>query len=393
MIEIDGSLGEGGGQVLRSALTLSIMTGQATRITNIRARRKKPGLQAQHLAAVHAAAAISDAEVEGACLDASELRFQPGAVRPGAYRFDIGTAGATSLVLQTIFLPLALHTDLRGFGNREGLSSEITLTGGTHVPWSPCFHYLTMQWLPALRRIGLDGELTLVAAGFYPQGGGQIVARIEPAPLTPQTWGEEDTPKVGGRGAQDSSRIGGAEAQNSPRIGGRGAIAALDLPERGALRGIRGISVVANLPISIAERQRDQAVRRLAGQHRRVEIDVETLPATFKGTVLLLLAEFRHGSACYFGLGALGKPAERVADEAVDRLEAFLAGSGAIDQYLADQLLLPLAFASGESRFRTAQVTQHLLTNAEVIRAFGVAEIEIAQERGKEGVVRVIPRI
>jgi len=410
MIEIDGSLGEGGGQVLRSALTLAMLTGQALRITNIRARRKKPGLQAQHLAAVKAAAAISAAQVEGMIQDSTALTFAPGDVQPGDYRFDIGTAGATSLVLQTIFLPLAL-CNLAGAGlltvppaaptagaglltvppaaptagaglptvppaaptagaglltvppaaptAGAGLltvppsASEITLIGGTHVPWSPCFHYLDLQWLPFMHRIGFDTTLKLLLAGFYPQGNGQIRARIEPIKT----------------------------------------LAPLDLPERGGLKGIRGISAVANLDMSIAERQQKRALNRLQGRHSRIDIELLDLPARAKGAFLLLQAEFKRSSACYFGLGALGKPAERVADEAVDGLEAFLAGNGAIDQYLADQLLLPLALASGESRFRTAQVTQHLLTNAEVIRAFGAAEIKIEQEHDKEGAVRVIPWI
>ena len=356
MIEINGSLGEGGGQVLRSSLTLSMLTRLPVHLTHIRARRPKPGLQAQHLAAVRAAATISAAQVEGAALNSQELTFAPGNVRPGDYRFDIGTAGSTSLVLQTIFLPLALarsHCNIAGAGLQTvpPALSEITLIGGTHVSWSPCFHYLDLQWLPYLRRMGIDATLELLLAGFYPQGNGQVRARIAPAR----------------------------------------EIAPLQLPERGALKGIRGISAVANLDMAIAERQRNQALQRLKGRHSKIDIELADLPARTKGTFLLLLAEFRHASACFVGLGALGKRAEQVADEACLWLEKFLAGTGAIDEYLADQLLLPLAFASGESKFRTAQVTPHLLTNAEVIRAFGVAEIEIGREHGKEGNVRVVP--
>ncbi|MCX6029317.1 MAG: hypothetical protein NT169_08445, partial [Chloroflexi bacterium] len=322
MIEIDGSLGEGGGQVLRSALTLSTLTRQPVRLINIRARRPKPGLQPQHLAAVKAAAAISAAQVEGMFQNSTALTFAPGDVRAGDYRFDIGTAGATSLVLQTVFLPLALASSLskaeaaptppvsRAWEpdlQRNG-SSEITLIGGTHVPWSPSFHYLDLQWLPYLRRMGFDASLELELAGFYPQGNGQVKVRI--APLTPQPWGERDsleiggrgvgqstpriggrgagqstpriggrgagqptpriggrgadqsTPRIGGRGADQSTpRIGGRGAgQSTPRIGGRGAIAPLNLPERGALKGIRGISAVANLDTAIAERMRDHAL-------------------------------------------------------------------------------------------------------------------------------------
>ncbi len=350
MIHMDGSLGEGGGQVLRSSLTLSILTGQPVQLTNIRARRPKPGLQAQHLTAVSTAAAICGAEVTGAAIGSGELIFVPGPVQPGSYRADISTAGATSLVLQTVFLPLGWRNQV----SRRNLVSptEITLTGGTHVPWSPSIHYLTMQWLPMLRRLGFDAEIELLLAGFYPEGHGQVRATIRPVER----------------------------------------IAPLRLPERGALRGIRGISAVANLDMSIAERQRNRALTRLKGRHSKIEIELLDLPARNKGTFLLLLAEFKHSSACYVSLGALGKRAEQVADEACLWLERFLDSTGTVDEYLADQLLLPLAFAEGESLFRTARVTEHLRTNAEVIRAFGVAEIEIEKEAGGVGLVRVKPR-
>jgi RNA 3'-terminal phosphate cyclase (ATP) len=219
------------------------------------------------------------------------------------------------------------------------------------VPWSPCFHYLNLQWLSYLRRMGLETEIELLLAGFYPQGNGQIHASITPCR----------------------------------------SLAPLHLPERGALKRIRGISAVANLDTAIAERQRTRAVERLKSRHKDIEIDLLDLPARTKGTFLLLHAEFKHTSACYVGLGALGKRAEQVADEACLWLEKFLAGTGAVDEYLADQLLLPLAFASGESKLRTAHVTPHLLTNAEVIRAFGVAEIEIEREHGREGTVKITP--
>ena len=171
MIELDGSMGEGGGQVLRSALTMSILTSQAFTIQNIRAQRQKPGLMAQHLKAVDAAAAVSRAAVDGARLGSSHLEFYPGEIRAGRYQFDIGTAGATSLVLQTIAIPLSF----------AGSASSVIITGGTHVPWSPCFHYLDLQWRYWLERIGFNLDLTLDLAGFYPQGGGRISCVIRPA--------------------------------------------------------------------------------------------------------------------------------------------------------------------------------------------------------------------
>lgn len=344
MLHIEGTLGEGGGQVLRTSLTLAMLTGQPVHLTHIRARRPRPGLQAQHLTAVAAAATICGAEVTGTALGSQEITFVPGPIRPGRYRFDIGTAGSTSLVLQTIFLPLALVSDASS-------TSEITLIGGTHVPWSPCTHYLTLHWLPLLHRLGFDAEIELLLAGFYPEGNGQVRALIRPTDR----------------------------------------IVPLRLPERGALRGIRGISAVANLDMSIAERQRDRALSRLRGRHGKIEIELLDLPARNKGTFLLLLAEFKHSTACYASLGAIGKRAEQVADEACLWLEKFLAGAGTVDEYLADQLLLPLAYAEGESLFRTARITEHLRTNAEVIQAFGAAEIAIEKEEGGVGLVRIRP--
>lgn len=360
MIEIDGSMGEGGGQVLRSSLSLSILTGQPVRLVNVRARRPRPGLQPQHLMAVKAAAAICGAQIEGAALHSQYLTFNPGPVRSGEYRFDIGTAGATSLVAQTVFLPLALRRDAREAPQGEatppapgdGAASEVTIIGGTHVPHSPSYHYLALNWLPMLRRAGYRADLDMLLAGFYPQGGGEV--RVA-------------TRSVDG-------------------------IEPLDLPERGALKRITGISAVANLDAGIAERQRKQAYDRMKSKHGKVDIEIVDLPARAKGTMLLLLAEFRHTTACYFSLGALGKRAEQVADEACLWMERFLSGSGTVDEYLADQLLLPLAFAQGESRFRASQVTEHLRTNAAVVEAFGAAEVVIEKDGGREGMVRVRPR-
>lgn len=342
MIQIDGSAGEGGGQVLRSSLTLSVLTGQPVQLHHIRARRPKPGLAAQHLQAVEAAAAVSGATVRGAHVGSTTLTFEPGRIRAGDYHFDIGTAGATSLVLHTIFLPLSL----------ANAPSQVSLRGGTHVPWSPAFHYLKMQWLPWMQAIGCDAGLDLTQAGFYPKGGGRIEATIRPAqPLQP-----------------------------------------LQLVARGPLQRIQGISGVANLPRSIAERQLQQAMQRLSGIDAPVEIELLEVPALGQGTFLLLLAECTAGQACYVGLGERGKPAERVADEAADPLVRWLRRDGAIDQYLADQLLLPLVLASGPSSLRTVAVTQHLLTNADVIRQFLPAKIEIDGALGQVGTVRIEPR-
>ena len=341
MIHIDGSQGEGGGQVLRSSLCLSLMIQKELEITNIRAGRSKPGLRAQHLKAVEAAALIGTAQVSGADLGSTALTFRPTEIHPGRYQFDIGTAGATTLVLQTIFLPLAL-SDTR---------STVAITGGTHVKWSPSYHYLELQWLPFMRQIGCQIDLKMELAGYYPQGGGRVSATIYPCKK----------------------------------------ISPLELTDRGKLKHIRGISAISNLPRHIARRQREQVLRRIGDRYYLSDIRLVELASRFKGTMLLLLAEFEHSQACYFSLGELGKPAERVADEAIEELEEFLSTDGAIDQYLADQMLLPLAFASGPSRLRTSKITRHLLTNAQVVRSFLPVQIDIEGDLGKPGLVSIKP--
>jgi RNA 3'-terminal phosphate cyclase (ATP) len=340
---IDGSLGEGGGQVVRSALSLSLLTGQAFTMNNIRADRPRPGLCAQHLSAVQAAEKISHARVEGDRKGSTQIKFSPGPIVPGDYHFDIGTAGSTSLVFQTLLLPLALAPG----------ASHLSITGGTHVPWSPCYHYLDWHWGRLLSRMGLRFNLTLTRAGFYPKGGGELQAMIP----------------------------------------GNAPIQGIDLAERGKLLRVRGISGVANLPLDIAERQRTRSLRRLHHLLAKTDVDVAIEPfvAYSKGTVLLLLAEFEHSQACFFALGARGKRAERVADEAVDALARFLKTDGAVDAWLADQILLPMAMAPTPSMLRTSEVTQHLLTNAEVIRHFLSVDITVDASQGQAGLVRLNP--
>lgn len=337
MVVLDGSMGEGGGQVLRSALTLSLLTGRAFAIHNIRARRPKPGLMAQHLKAIEAAAAVGQARVEGAHLGATSLRFQPGEVIAGSFRFDIGTAGSTSLVAQTVVVPLA----------RCAAGSVLTITGGTHVPWSPCFHFLSLHWLPLLAAAGFRLTMEMERAGFYPEGGGLIRVQIEPA----------------------------------------SGLRPLVRTDRGELRRVTGLSAVAGLDARIAERQRQQALRRLAEMGIAAEIERVEFRAHSRGTVLLLLGQFAGGQCCYYALGAPGKPAERVADEAVEQFGRFLATDAAIDEYVADQLVIPLLLVPDTSEFRTARVTRHLLTNIEVVQAFLPGSVEVSGEEGSPGTV------
>jgi RNA 3'-terminal phosphate cyclase (ATP) len=339
MIEIDGSAGEGGGQILRTALTLSVVTGQPFRIRDIRGNRPKPGLQPQHQKSVEAAAAICKAQISGNQINSTQLTFEPGQISAGEYQFDIATAGAATLVLQTIFFPLSFAKS----------SSKIVITGGTHVPWAPCFDYLLLQWLPFMKRIGFDAEMKLVAAGFYPKGGGKINIEIHPAKR----------------------------------------VAALQLLNRGEGKKILGISAYANLNRSVAERQANQA--RLSLQRLGLEPTIEITEMRSHGinTMMLILGVFEHSLCCYFALGARGKRAEKVASEATDAFAAFSKTCGAFDEYLADQLVLPLSLAAGQSAFSTPKVTQHLLTNIDIIQLFLKPKISVTGELGKEGSVQI----
>ncbi len=354
-VRLDGAAGEGGGQILRSALALSVVTGRPLEIARIRARRSKPGLRPQHLACVRAAAAISRAAVDGARVGSEELRFHPGPARPGTYGFAIETAGATALVLQTVLLPLALAD--RGPSSGPGgpasaAPSTVDVEGGTHVPLAPTADYVARVFLPALERMSGASRLSLARAGFLPRGGGRLVLEVRPgARLVP-----------------------------------------LDLARRGPLVAIEGLSIAGLLAPSIAERQARQAERRLrkaladAGVRVPLEVAASVPPAAGPGTAILLVARFasgaRHGASA---LGAPGKPAERVADEAAQALLESIGdpgdeGGASVDDHLADQLLLPCALASGTSRFAVARRTSHFDTNADVVRAF--VPVEIREEAG-----------
>lgn len=340
MIQIDGSFGEGGGQVLRTSLTLALITGQPIEIHNIRAGRKRPGLQPQHLKCVEAAILISSGKAKGDKIGSQHLFFEPGQVTPGAYRIDIGTAGATTLVLHTVYLPLAL----------AGGCSNLSITGGTHVPWSPTYHFLSLHWLKYLELIGFDMKLHLDRAGFYPKGDGKI--RVEISPVN--------------------------------------KLKPIHLVDRGALKTISGISAVANLDFSIAERQRNQSLKRLERLSYYPKISIEKMPSRYKNTMMLLQAEFETGSGCFTALGAIGKRAEKVADEAVDDLIEYLNARGCIDKYLADQLILPLSIINGESIFLTSKLTNHLVTNLEVVKKILNIKGDIEGEIGCEGKVKII---
>ena len=330
MLIIDGSQGEGGGQVLRTALALSLVTGAPFRIEKIRARRAKPGLLRQHLTAVSAAVAVGSAEVEGASLGSPSLVFRPGAVKPGEYRFAIGTAGSTGLVLQTV-LPALLTA---------GAPSTLTLEGGTHNPAAPSFDFLARAFLPLVQRMGPRVDATLDRPGFYPAGGGQCTFRIAPAPrLDPLT-----------------------------------------LLERGAIVRRRARALVARLPRQIADRELAVVRARLGWSEEELEAVVVDGEARGPGNVLLLEIESEHVTELFSGFGQVGVRAEAVAERAVDEARRYLAAGVPVGPHLADQLLMPLALAGGGA-FRTTGLSSHSRTNLDVIRAFLAIRVFVTGDR------------
>lgn len=326
MIVIDGSQGEGGGQILRTALTLALVTQQPFRIDNIRAGRPRPGLMRQHATAVEAACAISGGSCEGGGVGASSLVFRPGRVQPGQYRFAIGTAGSTGLVLQTVLLPLALA---------EG-PSTLELSGGTHNPAAPPFDFLERSYLPLLARMGVVARLQLQRHGFAPAGGGCLTAEI----------------------------AGGAVLQP------------VDFAERGPLLAVAARGIVADLAGSVALRELE-AARRVLADWPEAAFRPQQLPAgQGPGNALLLEAQFAAVTEVVTGFGQMGLTAERVAKRAAGRMRGYLDSPAFCGPYLADQLLLPLALAGGGS-FTTVKPSLHLRTGIDIVQRFLALDIAL----------------
>lgn len=347
MVKIDGSYGEGGGQILRTSLALSCITGKPFEIYDIRKGRKKPGLQPQHLTGVKAAQIISKADMDGAVLGSPKLSFSPKEAIGGEYSFDVseikGSAGSVTLVLQAILPPLAMTE--RG--------SRVTVKGGTHVEWSPPFHYMRDVLLPLLAKMGVKGCLEIEKWGWYPIGGGIATLTVDP--------------KIGAYGLTPLQPI--------------------NITKRGRLLNLSGVSAASNLPFSIAERQRDHGNRLLKATGVSANIEVIDAPSIGKGTFFFILAEFENIKAGFSALGERGKRAEAVAEEAVRQFMEFFNSEGALDPHLADQVIPYLALCKAPSSFTTSKVTRHLLTNAWVTGKFLPVRIRVEGTEGEFGSV------
>jgi RNA 3'-terminal phosphate cyclase (ATP) len=324
MIKLDGSEGEGGGQILRSALTLSALTGQPFEIKNIRAGRAKPGLLRQHLTALRAAAAISGGKYsDNVAIGATELMFYPGDVRASNYEFAVGTAGSAMLVLQTILLPLL----------QAEKPSRVIISGGTHNPSAPPYEFVAMCFLPVLARMGADVELKLLQYGFMPAGGGRIMAVVQPCD----------------------------------------GLQPVHILERGPRLELYAEALFANLPFNIADRELAQVDERLS--LGKTALKVREVESIGPGNMLSVHARFEQVSEMVSAFGRRGVRSEKVADDVADAAAAYLGSEGAVGLYLADQLLLPMAVAGGGS-FTSTAPTPHTMTNVSTITKFLDVDIQ-----------------
>ncbi|MFZ5451249.1 MAG: RNA 3'-terminal phosphate cyclase [Thermodesulfobacteriota bacterium] len=335
MFHLDGSYGEGGGQILRTALSLAATLEQPVKIINIRAGRSKPGLRPQHLTAALALARITQAEVSGATLHSRELTFRPRRPQPGPYLFDVaektGSAGSVTLLAQALLPPLLAASQ----------PSSLILRGGTHVAWSPPAHYLLQVFLPALAQLGTQVTMTLNRWGWYPRGGGEVGLEIAPA-----------------------RSLAGAEWRTPPDY-----------------REFRALSGASRLPEHVRRRQGERLQARLG---RELPVDYVEAGGLDAGSMVLVYGP----RAGFDALGARGKPAEKVADEAADAFLTFRDRQATVDRHLADQIVLYLARARGPSTFITPEITLHLLTNLWVIEQFLGPLFEVQGELGERGKIQ-----
>lgn len=339
MLTIDGSFGEGGGQIIRTSLALSLVTGKPFHAERVRAGREKSGLRQQHLTAVNAAAEIGQAKVEGAAVGSREFTFIPGPVNPGEYVFSIGTAGSSTLVLQTILPPLMVASG----------PSILRIEGGTHNVHAPPYDFLERTFLPLVRRIGPQVDIELERYGFYPPGGGRFNVLIEPV--------------------VQSRR--------------------LDLLERGPIRARRARALVVNLPSSMAERELVVIKDKMGLSDHELHAEISD-NAISRGTAAMVEIESDHLTELFSRIGERGVRAEVIAENAADEALAYLATAAPVGEHLADQLLIPLALCKGGS-FKTGVFSLHTQTNINVIKQF--LDIEISVSVAKKGVWTIDVRL
>ena len=330
-ILIDGGMGEGGGQILRTSLALSCITGKHLHIENVRAARRKPGLARQHLSCVQAACGICEGRSEGAALGSQVLDFEPGPVRSGDFFFDIGSAGSASLVVQTVLPAL--------FGAEK--TSTVTVTGGTHNPWAPPFDFLAETFLPAIASAGFGAECKLIKHGFFPAGGGKIILTIQP-------WQEKL-----------NKTIDLCEPPEKPQIHAR--------------------IYTARLPTHIAHRQEKLLCQ--SGLRIKSFGHVDVTDSDGPGNCIMLRICGSHRTTVFTAFGAKGKPSEKVVDEVASLTRSFISSGAAIDRFSADQLLIYMAIA-GVSSFTTNDLSTHLTTNIETIKKFLPVDFNIEDRNG-----------
>lgn len=348
MVTIDGSSGEGGGQVIRSSVALAIVTGKPLSVENIRAGRAKPGLKRQHLTAVRAAREICDGVLTGDELGSSAVTLVPGSVKSGTYRFSVSTAGSAMLVLQTVLPPLL---------TADGPSTLI-LDGGTHNQWAPPFDFLQKAYLPLVNRMGPTVSVRLDQYGFYPAGGGRVIASIQPSKT----------------------------------------LSGFHLLERGRVLLQRVRALVANLPAHIGEREVKQVVRKLNWRIDRAV--VEEVQSSGPGNIVLAEVVCDHITEVFSAIGRKGVSAEKVADELVRTVRRWQNTDAPVGEFLADQLLLPLGLSAAQSpdcdvirggSFRTGPLSQHAVTHIDLLQTFLGIAIDV-EEEGSGTVVTVAPR-
>lgn len=337
VIEIDGSFGEGGGQILRTSLALSLVTGRPFRINKIRAGRKKPGLLHQHLTAVKAAATISRAQVRGNDIGSPKLYFAPGTVKHGRYHFAVGTAGSCTLVLQAI-LPALATVDI---------GSELILEGGTHNPFAPPFDFLDKAILPIMNLIGFSITAMLKRPGFYPAGGGKIMVSIQAA----------------------------------------GKLSQIDLLDRGKIKRKQATAIVAKLPVSIAEREL-MIIRKNLSVDPECLLVEEITDSRGPGNVLIVEIESEHITEIFTGFGMRGIRAEQVAERTGAEVLEYLSADVPVGKHLADQLLIPVALAGG-GKFKTLSPTEHTITNVEVLKRFLDIDISVSETEPKTALIEI----